>query len=137
MRLVIAPDAPSREASFPSAPLLESVRDLGVRFPTACLRELALVRARELDARADRAGATRVWLALENLQVTGSFKVRGALVAIASLIERSAGSTPKIVAASAGNHGAGVAYAARVLGARATVVVPTSAPRAKRDRIAA
>ena len=40
------------------------------------------------------------------------------------------------ISASAGNHGAGLAYAASVLGARATVVVPSSAPRAKRDRIA-
>ncbi len=97
------------------------------------------MRAPELDSRADLAGTTRVWLALESMQVTGSFKVRGALVAIANLRERAMArgvAIPWVVAASAGNHGAGVAYAAKALGVRATVVVPRSVPRAKRDRIA-
>jgi threonine dehydratase len=122
------------DASLPSPALLHSVRDLSARFPAAQLRRLSLVRAAELDARADASGATRIWLALESLQVTGSFKVRGALVALDAV--RAAGRA-RVVAASAGNHGAGVAYASRVLGVRATVVVPSSAPRAKRDRIAA
>jgi threonine dehydratase len=101
------------------------------------LREVPLVRTRELDLRADASGATRVWLAIESLQVTGSFKVRGALVAIDALRRRTHGSMPHVISASAGNHGAGLAYAARVLGVRATVVVPSSVPRAKRDRMVA
>jgi threonine dehydratase len=48
------------------------------------VREVPLVRASELDARADPTGSTRIWLALEALQVTGSFQVRGALVAVAA-----------------------------------------------------
>jgi threonine dehydratase len=84
---------------------------------------VALARAPRLD----RDGA-RVWLALESLQVTGSFKVRGALFALTRLVARGVRS---VVAASAGNHGAGVAYAARILGVAATVVVPKSAPRKK------
>jgi threonine dehydratase len=116
---------------MPDAALLESVRDLGRRFPAAKLRRLAVVRAEELDTRA----GGRVWLGLESLQVTGSFKVRGALVAIADAIAKQ-GANARIVTASAGNHGAGVAYAAQVLGARAAVYVPKNAPDAKKTRIA-
>ncbi|MDP9000744.1 MAG: pyridoxal-phosphate dependent enzyme [Myxococcota bacterium] len=96
----------------------------------ARLREVPLVRAPELDLRADPSGETRVWLALEALQVTGSFKVRGALTSLDA--NRSRG---HVVVASAGNHGAGVAYAARVLGLSATVCVPQTAPQGKRARI--
>jgi len=130
----------ANDAQLPDASQLVRARDLNARFPEARLRECTLVRARELDARVDARNATRVWLAIESLQVTGSFKVRGALVAIAAIKEEAAKAhtaVPHVIAASAGNHGAGVAYAARVLGVRATVVVPSSAPRAKRDRIVA
>jgi threonine dehydratase len=106
------------------------VRYLATRFPAARLREVPLVRASELDARADPTGQTRIWLALEALQVTGSFKVRGALVSLDA--NRCRG---HVVAASAGNHGAGIAYAARVLGLSATVCVPRNAPQTKRARI--
>jgi threonine dehydratase len=70
-----------------------------------------------------------VYLKCENLQRTGSFKVRGAYVRIARLsdAERSRG----VVAASAGNHAQGVAFAAGILGAKATVVMPESAPLPK------
>lgn len=113
---------------MPDAALLESVRDLGKRFPSAQLRELAIVRIAELDANA----GGRVWLGLESLQVTGSFKVRGALVAVADELARGRKS---IVTASAGNHGAGVAHAANVLGAHAIVHVPKTVPEAKKIRI--
>ena len=66
--------------------------------------------------------------------MTGSFKVRGALFAMARA--KQAG-VRHVVAASAGNHGAGVSYAANVLSMRATVVVPSTAPMVKRDKIAA
>ncbi len=75
-----------------------------------------------------------VWLKLETLQPTGSFKVRGALVAVSAALARDR-STP-IVTASAGNHGLGIAYAADRLGATATVVVPTNASEAKQAAIA-
>jgi threonine dehydratase len=70
-----------------------------------------------------------VVLKAENLQRTGSFKIRGAVNTIASLTpaERAAG----VVAASAGNHGQAVAFAARELGARATIFMPQDAPMAK------
>ena len=63
-----------------------------------------------------------VWLKAENLQRTGSFKIRGAYNRIANLTdaERAAG----VVTASAGNHGQAVAWAAREAGVRATVFMP-------------
>jgi threonine dehydratase len=74
-----------------------------------------------------------VWLKLESLQPTGSFKVRGALVAVTAALARDPG--VEIVTASAGNHGLGVAFAADRLGATATIVVPTNASEAKRAAI--
>jgi threonine dehydratase len=130
---VVASTAAGRVA-VPDGVSLDGVRDIGARFPGALLRPTTVVRAAELDTCADASGATRVWLALESLQVTGSFKVRGALVSIAA--ELAAGRS-RVVAVSAGNHGAGVAYAARVLGAHATICVPRTAPEAKRAKIAA
>src|SRR5829696_2009901 len=66
-----------------------------------------------------------VVLKLESLQVTGSFKPRGALNALLSL-QRSA-IEGGVVTASGGNHALGVAYAARQLGVKATVYVPETA----------
>ena len=108
----------------------EPVRSITGRFPEASLREVAVVRARELDRTADASGKTHVWLALEALQVTGSFKVRGALVALDRIRRLRPGA--EIVAASAGNHGAGVAYAAHVLGLEGDRVRARDVPRAKR-----
>jgi threonine dehydratase len=70
-----------------------------------------------------------VYLKCENLQRTGSFKVRGAYTRIARLsdAERARG----VVAASAGNHAQGVAFAAGLLGASATVIMPERAPLPK------
>jgi threonine dehydratase len=70
-----------------------------------------------------------VWLKCENLQRTGSFKIRGAYTRISRLTveERAHG----VVAASAGNHAQGVALAAQLLGARATVFMPETAPLPK------
>jgi threonine dehydratase len=70
-----------------------------------------------------------VWLKLESLQPTGSFKVRGALVAVRAAMQRDR--RAPIVTASAGNHGLGIAFAADRLGATATVVVPANASEAK------
>ncbi|MGY1741790.1 MULTISPECIES: threonine ammonia-lyase [unclassified Blastococcus] len=79
-------------------------------------------------ALAERVGGP-VWLKSENLQRTGSFKIRGAYTRIARLTEQER--ARGVVAASAGNHAQGVALAARLLGARATVFMPASAPLPK------
>jgi len=77
----------------------------------------------------------RVFLKAETLQRTGSFKFRGAYNKISSIApdRRAAG----VVAYSSGNHAQGVAAAAKLLGMRATIVMPRDAPRAKRERTAA
>jgi threonine dehydratase len=89
------------------------------------VRRTPLVHSRAL---AERVGGP-VWLKCENLQHTGSFKIRGAYTRISRLTdaERARG----VVAASAGNHAQGVALAARLLGAQATVFMPESAPLPK------
>ena len=72
-----------------------------------------------------------VFLKTENLQRTGSFKIRGAVNKLATLTpaERGAG----VVASSAGNHGQAVAWAAREAGVEATIFMPQDAPMAKVD----
>ncbi len=70
-----------------------------------------------------------VYLKLENLQKTGSFKIRGAYNKIHSLSE--AEKAKGVIAASAGNHAQGVAYAARMANIKATIVMPETAPLAK------
>jgi threonine dehydratase len=84
-----------------------------------------------------RTGAD-VWLKLESLQRTGSFKLRGAAARLAALAVEAAGGKPKgVVAASAGNHGLGVALAAQTYGIDATVFVSQQTPEIKRAGIAA
>jgi len=80
----------------------------------------------------DEVIGARVFLKAETLQRTGSFKFRGAYNKISSIPtdRRSAG----VVAYSSGNHAQGVAAAARLLGMRATIVMPADAPRPKRER---
>jgi threonine dehydratase len=70
-----------------------------------------------------------VWTKLESLQVTGAFKIRGALAAIDAARRADVGGA--VITASAGNHGLGIAHAASILDVRATVVVPANASVAK------
>ncbi len=76
----------------------------------------------------------KLYLKPENLQPIGAFKLRGAYNKIASLSpeERSRG----VITYSSGNHGQGVAYAARALGAKAVIVMPGNAPAIKREATA-
>jgi threonine dehydratase len=125
---------------LPSDEELEKARTLGDRF-----REIAGLKPVQLVRLQSSPRAYRVWVALEALQVTGSFKVRGALLALerrmaeakakATLPGSLKSGTFTILAASAGNHGVGVAHAAKVLGAKAEIVVPKGAPRTKVDKI--
>jgi threonine dehydratase len=75
----------------------------------------------------------RVGLKMENLQATGSFKLRGAVRAVSALgeQERAAG----VITASAGNHGCALAKAAAAAGIEATIVVPHGTPAVKRSKI--
>lgn len=90
-----------------------------------------LVRYFDLSASAAR----ELYFKPESLQPIGSFKLRGAYNKIASLTEaeRSRG----VITYSSGNHAQGVAYAARALGARAVIVMPSGAPKVKKEATAA
>jgi threonine dehydratase len=131
MRLVRARKTWEAKSLLPTANDLEDARFLALRHRSVGLREVSLVPFGD--------PAARIWLALESMQVTGSFKVRGAIHAVArrkALFRRTHGPMPmSIVAVSAGNHGAGVAHAAKHLGVVAEVVVPCDAPKTKIDKI--
>jgi threonine dehydratase len=83
-------------------------------------------------ARALSGDGRQVWLKAENLQPTGSFKIRGALHRVSRLgeDERRRG----VVAASAGNHAQGVAMAASLEGVPATIVMPADSPVIKMEQ---
>src|SRR5437870_1538340 len=86
------------------------------------IKRTRLVRSEGLSRKA----GGDVYLKLENEQTTGSFKLRGALNALGCL---SADAKKRgVVASSAGNHGMGVASAAKTLGIRAKIYVPATAP---------
>ena len=82
---------------------------------------------------ADQLGTSHpgFWLKLESMQATGAFKARGALNSMLAVGIPAAG----VCAASGGNHGQGVAWAARMLGVSATVFVPTTCPEIKLRRM--
>ena len=83
------------------------------------------------DYLSDQTG-NKVYLKPENMQFTGAYKVRGAYYKISTLSEeeRQRG----LITASAGNHAQGVAYAAKLAGVKATVVMPVSTPLIKVNR---
>ena len=89
------------------------------------VRRTPVLRGDKLDA----LFGAEVYFKPENLQLTGSFKIRGAMNKILSLSdeERAKG----IIASSSGNHAQGVAYAAKMLGIKATLVLPENAPKSK------
>ncbi len=103
---------------------IETIRDAARRIE-GHVRITPLLSSPVLD---ELTGA-RVLVKAESLQLTGSFKIRGALNTLRSLTdaERFAG----VLAFSTGNHGQAVAASARMTGARATVVMPQDAPRIK------
>ncbi len=72
-----------------------------------------------------------IFIKPENLQVTGAFKIRGAYYKISQLTEEE--KSRGVVASSAGNHAQGVAYAAQLLGAKATLVMPSTTPIIKTE----
>lgn len=74
----------------------------------------------------------KVYLKPENMQYTGAYKVRGAYYKISTLTDEERGRG--LITASAGNHAQGVAYAAKIYGVKATIVMPTSTPIIKINR---
>ncbi len=76
-----------------------------------------------------RMGDAAIWVKAEGLQPIGSFKLRGAFNKIVQLSARERASG--VITYSSGNHAQGVAYAARALGTKAVIVMPSNAPRVK------
>lgn len=112
---------------MPGRPTIDDIRAAATLIEGTAVRTPA-VPAGWLDQR----HGTRTFLKLENQQVTGSFKDRGAAVKLASLgpDERRRG----VIAMSAGNHAQGVAYHANRLGIPATIVMPAQTPFTKVER---
>ncbi|MFD8716739.1 threonine ammonia-lyase [Streptomyces sp. NPDC059629] len=115
--------------SYSTADSLRHVTLDDVRGAQKMLTGVARVTAMEGSRHLSAQVGAPVHLKCENLQRTGSFKLRGAYVRIAGLLpeERAAG----VVAASAGNHAQGVALASSLLGVHATVFMPKGAPLPK------
>lgn len=88
----------------------------------------------EKESPVTKRGEAEIWLKLESLQPIGAFKIRGALVAVADAARRG---VRHVVTPSSGNHGRAVAFAAKLFGLKATVVVPETIPAVKREAIAA
>jgi threonine dehydratase len=105
-------------------PTIQDIQAAAVRC-RGRLRHTPLLRSAVLDR---RVGGT-VLLKAENLQHTGSFKLRGALNAVLSLVEQ--GHRGGIVAFSSGNHAQATAYAAAAAGLPATIFMPSDAPAIK------
>lgn len=74
----------------------------------------------------------KVYFKPENMQYTGAYKVRGAFYKISTLTEEE--KSRGLITASAGNHAQGVAYAAKLAGCKATIVMPTTTPLMKVNR---
>ncbi len=125
-----------REPSPPAEPALVTLA--GIRAAAEVIRGVVVLTPLLPFGRpeeSDPLGRTRAWLKPESLQPIGAFKLRGAYYNIATLSaeRRAAG----VVAHSSGNHGQGVARAARLLGVRAVIVMPSNAPSIKVERVRA
>jgi len=99
---------------------MERIRERVIRTPILACEDL------------ESLGIGKIYFKPENFQRTGSFKVRGAMNKILSLTDEDR--KKGVIAASSGNHGLGVAYAAKELGVAATIVMPLNAPRIKREK---
>src|SRR5580698_5260372 len=114
--------------SSPILPVSSADIDAAARVLAGFAVRTPLLSSPALDQRA----GTRVFLKPEMLQRTGSFKFRGAFNKLSSIPHAARGGG--VVAFSSGNHAQGVAHAAQLLNMRATIVMPSDAPRSKRER---
>jgi threonine dehydratase len=110
---------------------LEEVKEAKSRIRDFIIEDTPVIKSEVLS---DLSG-TNFHLKLENLQVTGSFKIRGAANKLSLMAPSPDKRSRVIVTASAGNHGQAVALCAKKLGMKAKVVVPRTTPRVKIDRI--
>ena len=118
------------EAGLQIVPNISTIRGAH-KFLAKYFTPTRLIAAPFLSQTASR----NVYLKLETELPTSSFKVRGALYALAQQINR--GQVLEVIASSTGNHGAAVAYAAKQFGIKAKIFLPTNCNPVKRGRIAA
>lgn len=105
-------------------PTIEDIREARVRLKPH-IRRTPILRADKIEA----AAGCQVYLKPETLQVTGAFKIRGALNKTLSLPREAIANG--IIGTSSGNHAQGLAYAAKMLGVKATIVILASTPEIK------
>ena len=114
---------------------MSSLTELADLIPQATerLKGVAVRTPTQRNARLSNLTGCEIWVKREDLQPVRSYKLRGAYNLMSQLTDeqRAAG----VICASAGNHGQGVAFSCAALGIHAIVVVPTTTPRQKRQRI--
>src|SRR3954447_5227642 len=98
-------------------PSIQDIRDARQRLKPH-IRHTPLLRAEKME----KAVGCQLYLKPETLQITGAFKIRGALNKSLSLPREAIANG--LIATSSGNHAQGIAYAARMLGVKAIIVVP-------------
>src|SRR5205809_2471293 len=123
-------NTPAGEARLRVVPSVSTIRE-AQRFLAEYFAPTRLIAAPFLSQRTGKS----VYLKLETELPTGSFKVRGAVYALAQRMNR--GQIKEVVACSTGNHGAAVAYAAKQFGIKAKIFLPTNCNPVKRGRIGA
>jgi threonine dehydratase len=105
-------------------PTIEDIREAQERLKPL-IRHTPLLRAEKIE----QAVGCQLYLKPETLQITGAFKIRGALNKALSLSKEEIANG--IIATSSGNHAQGLAYAARLLGVKALLVIPVNSPKMK------
>lgn len=105
-------------------PTIQDIREAQERLRPH-IRHTPLLRAEKIE----KAAGCRLYLKPETLQITGAFKIRGALNKALSLSKEEIANG--MIATSSGNHAQGLAYAARMLGVKAILVLPVTTPKIK------
>ncbi len=105
-------------------PTIQDIREAQERLKPH-VRHTPLLRAEKME----KALGCQLYLKPETLQITGAFKIRGALNKSLSLSKEAIANG--IIATSSGNHAQGLAYAARLLGVKAVLVIPVNSPKIK------
>lgn len=105
-------------------PTIQDIREAQERLRPH-IKHTPLLRGEKME----KALGCQVWLKPETLQITGAFKIRGALNKSLSLPREAIANG--IIATSSGNHAQGLAYAARMLGVKAILVLPVTTPKIK------
>jgi threonine dehydratase len=107
-----------------NSPTIQDIREAQERLKPH-IRHTPLLRAEKIE----KAAGCQLYLKPETLQITGAFKIRGALNKALSLSRQEIANG--IIATSSGNHAQGLAYAARMLGVKAILVLPVTTPKIK------